>query len=449
MKPFLILFILLTCLYVPSQAQYSLQWQKTWNFHSIPVKAITTSDGGIVVIGYTTGRPDPKPVQPALAAKGAAQPKGGKAGAQASAQQKLQDTQDTPGDSGVEVPEIPQEVSEPPVPTTADGKSDSKSYAWIMKMEADSHKVWEKKLGSGKGNDRFTSLLETSDKNLLLAGYTDSKGAGKTDGWLLKMDLNGNILEDTTFGGKKDDKFNAVIETQDKGIAIAGVTESKGKGEGDYWLIRLDNKGKKIYDVTDGGGKMDVANSLVEAHDNGIVLIGYSIAPFGYGGRDIFLTKFDKDGLKKWDKIRGGPKNEDVISASITSDGLITIFGTNESKNESYLCGWILKVSQDGKKWPLDKVFPSHGMIRYTPVKGNALIETSDKNLVVTGNCFSFKKEDDILLIKFNADGDVDSYNVEGGKSEDEGMTLVETRDKGILVLGVTEGDKLVLMKFK
>ncbi len=39
-----------------------------------------------------------------------------------------------------------------------------------------------------------------------MAGYTNSFGAGDVDAWVIKLDANGNVQWQKTYGGKNDDE---------------------------------------------------------------------------------------------------------------------------------------------------------------------------------------------------------------------------------------------------
>ena len=58
-----------------------------------------------------------------------------------------------------------------------------------------------------------------------MAGDTDSFGNGKSDVYLIKIDKDGNKVWQKTFGGSKDDYANAITPTKDGGFIVAGYTE--------------------------------------------------------------------------------------------------------------------------------------------------------------------------------------------------------------------------------
>jgi len=63
------------------------------------------------------------------------------------------------------------------------------------------------------------------------------------DGYVLKLDANGNKVWGKTFGGNKDDLFYSVEQTKDGGYVFAGWTQSFGAGQTDVYIIKTDAEG--------------------------------------------------------------------------------------------------------------------------------------------------------------------------------------------------------------
>jgi len=69
-----------------------------------------------------------------------------------------------------------------------------------------------------------------------------SKGAGKADGWIIKLDEQGNIKWDKRIGGSNGDDILSIIQAEDEGYIVSGYTMSKGAGKADGWIIKLEEK---------------------------------------------------------------------------------------------------------------------------------------------------------------------------------------------------------------
>ncbi|MCK5660809.1 MAG: hypothetical protein KAH86_05565, partial [Methanosarcinales archaeon] len=101
---------------------------------------------------------------------------------------------------------------------------------------------WNKTFG-GAINDMVESVQSTSDGGYILAGEACSYGAGNCDVWLIKTDASGDEQWNITFGGISYDGSHSVQQTSDGGYILAGYTESYGAGSRDAWLIKTDASG--------------------------------------------------------------------------------------------------------------------------------------------------------------------------------------------------------------
>ena len=162
-----------------------------------------------------------------------------------------------------------------------------------VKAETPPKTKWTRTYG-GIGYEEATCVVQTSDKGYAIAGYTSSYGAGWSDFWLVKTDSDGNKLWDKTYGGSKIDRAYCVVQTSDGGYALAGYTESYGAGSDDFWLVKTDSDGNKLWDKAYGGTGSDWASCVVQTSDGGYALAGYAYS-YGAGNNDFWLVRTHKD----------------------------------------------------------------------------------------------------------------------------------------------------------
>jgi hypothetical protein len=124
---------------------------------------------------------------------------------------------------------------------------------WLVKLNAQGDLLWQKTIG-GSGTDAFTSIFRTKDGQFLLSGFTDSNdgdagnNAGGKDAWIVVVDDNGNLVKKLTLGGSGDDGANGVREDADGAYLLWGYSSSsdmdvpKHQGNGDVWLMRFRTK---------------------------------------------------------------------------------------------------------------------------------------------------------------------------------------------------------------
>ncbi|RME64713.1 MAG: hypothetical protein D6778_07465, partial [Nitrospirae bacterium] len=112
-----------------------------------------------------------------------------------------------------------------------------------------------------------------------------------------------------TYGGTNYDKAYSVQETSDGGYIVAGWTQSFGAGYGDFLVLKLDADGNVQWQKTYGGADDDGASSIQQTSDGGYVVAGYT-ASFGAGGYDVWVIKLDANGNVQWQKIYGGADDD-------------------------------------------------------------------------------------------------------------------------------------------
>ena len=109
---------------------------------------------------------------------------------------------------------------------------------WLIRTNTNGDHVWNQTFG-GLSLDEGSSLVEVSTGGFAITGFTGSTGAGVEDLWLIFTDTTGNHLVNYTFGGTAYDTGTAIIDVSTGGFLIAGTTESFGAGVTDAWLIRI------------------------------------------------------------------------------------------------------------------------------------------------------------------------------------------------------------------
>ena len=130
---------------------------------------------------------------------------------------------------------------------------------WLVKTDADGESLWSRTFG-GARNDRCYSIIQTADGGFALAGGTLSFGAGDYDMWLVKTDSDGDSLWSRTFGGRNTDWCFSMIQTADGGYLLAGYTYSFDAVRSDMWLVKTDADGDFLWSRTLGEGGNEQCN---------------------------------------------------------------------------------------------------------------------------------------------------------------------------------------------
>jgi hypothetical protein len=185
----------------------------------------------------------------------------------------------------------------------------------------------------GYGVDIGYSVKPTKDRQYIVTGSTSSYGAGNTDMYLVKVDSFGVVIWQKTFGGFTNDVGKSVVQLPDSGYVVAGFTNSFGAGGYDVYLVRTDKAGNLIWQKTFGGTDWDFANDVVLTPDGDIAVVG-NTSSYGHGKKDGLFLKFDYSGNLVQQKFIGGVENEELRSIIVTNDLFLASVGYTESKGD-------------------------------------------------------------------------------------------------------------------
>jgi hypothetical protein len=113
---------------------------------------------------------------------------------------------------------------------------------YLAKTGTDGEVVWKKNYGH-VGGDIGNAVQLTGDGGFVIAGTAYVSEGGEGDVYLVKTDGQGELLWERTFGGAGNDVGVSVQQASDGGYIVAGNTDSFGAGESDIYLIKTDSDG--------------------------------------------------------------------------------------------------------------------------------------------------------------------------------------------------------------
>ncbi len=182
-------------------------------------------------------------------------------------------------------------------------------------------------------DDYAYSLIQTTDKGYALAGriiYGGIGEFGESDILFLKTNSTGQQEWNVTLGGHNSDVCYSIIQTEDNGYVLAGSTDSYGAGGSDMWLVKIDKNGDPEWNTTFGGTGSESCFSLVQTEDNGFAL-GGSTTSFADDWSDFWLVKTDCDGQSQWNITVDVRDDEDCFSVIQTTDGGFALIGCGKN----------------------------------------------------------------------------------------------------------------------
>ncbi|MBU1707101.1 T9SS type A sorting domain-containing protein [bacterium] len=215
---------------------------------------------------------------------------------------------------------------------------------WLVKTNGNGTRLWHRTFG-GYTSEGCLSVKQTSDSGYVMAGWTYSFSAGYRDFWMVKTNVDGDSLWSQRFGGSGDDYCTCVLQSSDGGYILAGSTVSFGVGR-DFWIVKTDANGDSLWSRTYGGVGSEECYSAVQISDGGYVLVG-STSSYGAGSADFWIVRTDSNGTQLWDKTFGGSSSDVCRSVQQTTDGGYILGGHTRSFGAGNYDFWLVKTGPD------------------------------------------------------------------------------------------------------
>lgn len=371
-------------------------------------------------------------------------------------------------------------------------KSEEENDYWFLKFDNNGNLQWNKTYGGSK-DDIGQSLAQTSDGGYILTGYAmssdgdASNNEGFHDNWILKLNAQGDLEWESSYGFSGHDHSYDILEASQGGYFFTGfldITSARADGNtekgnsltshgvGEFWGTKIDQEGSVQWRGYFGGTNNDRAHSVVQSDDDGFVMAGftesddYDISNTN-GSYDFWVIKVDAFGNLVWEQTFGGEGIEVSYDIAKTSDGGFVVVGNTFSTNGDILLNhgesdmWIIKLDEEGSLiWE-----QTYGGSQFDLAQ--AVVESKDGGLLIAGNSKSSDQdtssnygENDIWLVKTNKTGHLVWQQSFGGSGLDFGFDLIENSDGSVIVVGQSSSNDfnalthkgnadLVLLKIK
>ncbi|MEO8150329.1 MAG: T9SS type A sorting domain-containing protein [Bacteroidia bacterium] len=328
---------------------------------------------------------------------------------------------------------------------------------WVLKSNVYGGIEWQVCLG-GSGSDVAGGIDQSSDGGFIVGGYTESTDGnvtfnhGDKDCWVVKLDANGFIEWQKTYGGTLDDRAHSIAAAADGGYIFAGYTRSNdgdvtgNHGIGDEWVVKIDSVGDLIWQKCYGGLAYDEAFTINRTNDGGYIIGGTTQSNDGdvsgsNGNQDCWAVKIDSTGIIQWQKCAGGSQNDCAYFAMQVQDGGYVFTGWTQSSD-----GNVTGYHNNNDAWTF-KLDASGSLSWQNSLGGNGddlgsgIDTTSDGGLMfigsttsTNGDITSWHGSEDIWMVKLNSGGILLWQVCFGGNLSDAGVRVQQTPDGGYLI---------------
>lgn len=343
---------------------------------------------------------------------------------------------------------------------------------WLIKLSADSTVLWDKAFG-GTGRDVLMDMQRTMDGGFILGGYSDSgienekseASRGDIDYWIIKLDADGTKEWDKTIGGTSHDTLRTIRQTGDGGYILAGTSNSPAGGDKsdgligsdaekgtNTWLVKVSSTGTKLWDKTLGSGPYEQLSCLALTSDEGFI-IGIDQSGFEKISGEFDVLKVSSTGEVQWEKKYGRQGLHVIRVIQQTSDGGYIMGGmSTEFVNQNGYVeadGEILKVDSKGNViwgWTLSAL--DNFTHEYDAITD--LVQTSDGGYLFCGSVggsggpfrSGSKGGQDYWVAKLAYTGNYMWTKTIGGIADDYLQSIVQTPDGGFLLGGYSRSPK-------
>ena len=336
---------------------------------------------------------------------------------------------------------------------SADGDIDDKNNEsfdyWVLKFNGTHEIEWSKTYG-GSDDDRGNAIIQTQDGGYAILGYSSSNDGdvtenfGAQDYWIAKLDSNGNLSWQKSYGYLGSDIGNTILQANDGGYLITGVldvTASGGAGNtrqsnqrhagGDYWAIKLNSSGNREWSRYYGGSFTDTPFDAIQTEDSGYILVGSSDSDDvdisnNIGAYDFWVIKISENGTLIWEKSFGGTEIDEARSIVESGDGNYLITGDTRSSdvqvstNKGAADLWLIKISPTGNLiWEKTYGGSSFDVARSIQKSNNNTFIISGSSRSADGDVDENKGQNDAWVLEVNETGTLISQQTIGGSQID------------------------------
>lgn len=227
----------------------------------------------------------------------------------------------------------------------------------------------------GNSEQLFRTGVRTAEGGAMMAGFTRSRRGKKEDGWIVKLDEQGQQEWEYVNGGEGNDGFYDILSTADNAYLATGNTSIQDNVKG--WMVKVTAEGEKLWERSFSAGFSNYFRKVIETRDGGYLAVGetYFISQEDFDG---WVVKVSRDGQLEWERTIS-EAGTDVLSDVIQlSDGTYAVAGSTKDKGSEFYRGLLVHLDEKGQ--PIQKkLFTSSGNLliyglTYTFDGGIALI---------------------------------------------------------------------------
>ena len=318
-----------------------------------------------------------------------------------------------------------------------EGMNNERDGLFIVINPEDQSRIFSGTFGKQDRDDVFNSVVQNNDGTFTLVGYS-STGSGKNgdkDGWVMRVDIEGNVIyEDRPTGTPNlEEEIKDIAINEDGQLMAVGIYyDKKGRVSENLFVLFKDGKVTGLGTLNDEDTELGEVEAIVSNREGHFVLMGNTSKNNRNHPNDVWVIKMDEQANDIWKKTlyfgdEGVQYGFDI--AYTPMEGGYAIAGATSTKAVGKSDMWLLKITEEGEfAWEKN----------YAGKRGedidvaNAVIELSEGGFALLGYTRSHMPKatkSTIYVVIADAEGnfedDYDTY-IENGTGDEIGHDLVE-----------------------
>lgn len=261
-------------------------------------------------------------------------------------------------------------------------------------------------------------IIQLRNKTYIVAGYAEKKIDNRAQDLMLTCISSDwqSVIWSNTYGASQYESGEKLVELSNNTFLVAGITNSAGAGSEDIFLMIFDSQGRLQFSYTMGTPYSDHTPRLAKVNDD-IYVAFNSDKP---DNADIIIAKLNANLSLQWSKIIGTPTRDvsRAIIPALDGNGIVLTGGTiNDNSFGTAMDALFLRVDGNGNTaWAY-----AYGGCSIDI--GNSIANNSD-GYIILGNSESYARNNDLFIIKTDASGKSLLNDLSVNNLKNENITL-------------------------
>lgn len=245
----------------------------------------------------------------------------------------------------------------------------------LLKIDDAGDLLWNRKYCLGDRRSYATGIIECEQDGYFVVGGASSEERLNSDGYLLKINSEGDSLWTVFFGGDYRDDIYNIIAIDENEFLLGGFTAELGLGRPSIYLVKINSQGEELQSNIIGTDDLDTPTSMIKTSDG-----GFALTARRGNFNDILFIRTDADlepvSMVVWDEDRPFCMAEDIIE---NNDGSFVLAGNSIPENDFFPL-LLLKIDEDG-----NEVWSAHYGEREFSYFSSRLFLTDDNSYYIAG----------------------------------------------------------------